>query len=261
MYEEMKKEDPERYNSLKNGGWANLNEFMDSPSENRNYDWFSVLANVRNGYGFAGIKTGEGFKVIAQPKGFPSNASREAMELLGLVIDDSMTMEDFAENGGEIKVGENDYIYKYPRLKIIDWGCQYLDKDETIAENVDYHSYSHFTAKELEAFDWSAKMTMKRGSVSLSQYETLRETGGCPNNYSGEVWGQNIVTINEQEADKVLKQGVDNSPYKGKDVIVNYHWMVNYKELFEHKFKDTIKPLAKLAKKYEDARIVFAFDN
>jgi len=39
----------------------------------RNYDLFSILACVRNGYGFAGIKTGEGFVPIAMPRGLPED--------------------------------------------------------------------------------------------------------------------------------------------------------------------------------------------
>lgn len=41
----------------------------------RNYNLFAILANVRNGRGFAGIKTGEGFNPIAKPKGLPADVS------------------------------------------------------------------------------------------------------------------------------------------------------------------------------------------
>lgn len=41
----------------------------------RDYDWFAVLANVRNGYGFAGCDTGDGFIPIADPKGLPEDVS------------------------------------------------------------------------------------------------------------------------------------------------------------------------------------------
>jgi len=37
----------------------------------RNYDLFAILADVRNGYGFAGIDTGDGFIPIADPRGLP----------------------------------------------------------------------------------------------------------------------------------------------------------------------------------------------
>jgi hypothetical protein len=43
----------------------------------RNYDMFAILANVRNGHGFAGVKTGEGFIPISMPRGVPEDASDE----------------------------------------------------------------------------------------------------------------------------------------------------------------------------------------
>lgn len=47
----------------------------------RSYNVFSILANVRNGRGFAGVKTGEGFEPIAAGRGFPADASPEALEM------------------------------------------------------------------------------------------------------------------------------------------------------------------------------------
>lgn len=41
----------------------------------RNYDLFAILADVRNGRGFAGIKTGDGFVPIAMPRGMPDDVS------------------------------------------------------------------------------------------------------------------------------------------------------------------------------------------
>jgi len=43
----------------------------------RNYNLFAILANVRNGRGFAGIKTGEGFDPIDEPRGLPVDVTRE----------------------------------------------------------------------------------------------------------------------------------------------------------------------------------------
>jgi hypothetical protein len=48
----------------------------------RNYDLFAILANVRNGHGFAGVKTGAGFNPIAQPKGVPADATVEYREIV-----------------------------------------------------------------------------------------------------------------------------------------------------------------------------------
>lgn len=43
----------------------------------RNYNLFAILADVRNGRGFAGVKTGEGFNVIVEPRGIPVDASAD----------------------------------------------------------------------------------------------------------------------------------------------------------------------------------------
>jgi len=43
----------------------------------RGYDLFSILADVRNGRGFAGIKTGEGFNPISVPRGVPKDACEQ----------------------------------------------------------------------------------------------------------------------------------------------------------------------------------------
>lgn len=41
----------------------------------RNYDLFGMLADVRNGTGFAGCGTGDGFVPISQPRGLPNDVS------------------------------------------------------------------------------------------------------------------------------------------------------------------------------------------
>ncbi len=45
--------------------------------DDRNYNLFAILANVRNGYGFGGIPTGDGFVPMAAPRGLPRDASIE----------------------------------------------------------------------------------------------------------------------------------------------------------------------------------------
>lgn len=47
----------------------------DHPYDGRNYNLFGILANVRNGYGFAGVDTGDAFVPIAKPRGIPEDAS------------------------------------------------------------------------------------------------------------------------------------------------------------------------------------------
>lgn len=46
----------------------------------RNYDLFAILANVRNGRGFAGVETGTGFKPISMPRGLPVDCTSGVKE-------------------------------------------------------------------------------------------------------------------------------------------------------------------------------------
>lgn len=48
----------------------------------RNYSLFAMLADVRNGYGFAGVDRGEKVAPIDFPRGVPSDASPEYLEIV-----------------------------------------------------------------------------------------------------------------------------------------------------------------------------------
>jgi len=75
--------DPNRENKIDpEDGYEWNPEFTDKPYDYRNYDLFSILADVRNGYGFAGVVTGEGFIPISDPKGIPDDASEEAKQFM-----------------------------------------------------------------------------------------------------------------------------------------------------------------------------------
>lgn len=43
--------------------------------DGRNYDLFAILADVRNGHGFAGVDTGDRLVPIASPRGIPADCS------------------------------------------------------------------------------------------------------------------------------------------------------------------------------------------
>jgi len=64
---------------VKEDGYTHV-DYNEEYYGNRNYDLFAILANVRNGRGFAGIKTGEGFNYIDEPRGIPSDVSPEVKE-------------------------------------------------------------------------------------------------------------------------------------------------------------------------------------
>jgi hypothetical protein len=49
----------------------------DQPYSGRNYNLFAILADVRNGYGFAGCDTGDAVEPIDYPRGLPHDVSKE----------------------------------------------------------------------------------------------------------------------------------------------------------------------------------------
>lgn len=85
------------------------------PYGGRNYDLFAILADVRNGRGFAGIKTGEGFVPISEPKGIPEDASEEAKEFLNSYGGDGhshsfFTVSELMAYDWEQKTGKQGYV-------------------------------------------------------------------------------------------------------------------------------------------------------
>lgn len=73
------------------------NQWHDIPSlyeQDRHYQLFAVLAGVRNGYGFAGVPTGEAVTPISEPRGLPidfpvdDDSHHEAGKLLEIWMGD-----------------------------------------------------------------------------------------------------------------------------------------------------------------------------
>lgn len=252
-------------------------KFVIDPSSNRNYDWFAILANVRNGRGFAGLYTGSGFDVIAEPRGYPENISNEGMKFFSYSVTDDPEKID-----NEIKI-DGQWVYYVDRQRAINWvtnGYSQIIKinGQHYVTNPDYHSVSYLTVEDFNNFDWN-QVTMKYGVVTLDQYKELRNKNKTPELWSGGISGEGIITVSVEEADRILSGEVfelkrNNSSLfnsnaeptimrsdEWKKIYVGYEWAVTYREWFKHKIENTIEPLRKLAEKYDDARIVFSFDN
>lgn len=60
--------------------WRSTTPYRLDWGDHRNYNAFAMLANVRNGFGFAGIDLGEGFEPIDTPRGLPADCSIEVQE-------------------------------------------------------------------------------------------------------------------------------------------------------------------------------------
>lgn len=121
---------------------------------NRNYDLFGILANVRNGRGFAGIPTGQGWPSIAPGRGFPDGIDPESY------------------NRGD----DDAYVRGVPSGYMGD------------------HSFTYVTLNELQAFDWDGVSTTLYGVISEEEYLTRKDAGTVtgPDSYCGDISGNGI---------------------------------------------------------------------
>lgn len=111
----------------------------------RNYNVFAILADVRNGRGFAGVETSKGFKVIAEPRGLPKDMSPELMA--------AMCVESPVGLDGQPVMREYD--------------DKLMEEHGWLGE----HSFSHLTLEEIVNFDWKQKTTLY-GVLPWSNYKT-----------------------------------------------------------------------------------------
>lgn len=91
--------DPKR---TKYQDWLKVN--WDFP---RSYDSFAIMADVRNGYGTAGVDTGNGFVPIAEQRGIPADVS---------------TKEDRTDDVGGMWLGDHSHSWlTLAEIKAYDW--------------------------------------------------------------------------------------------------------------------------------------------
>jgi len=126
-----------------NGRW-HLSDV--TPTQDRNYRAFAVLANVRNGYGFGGFSTGDELKPISEPRGLPDDMSPELRAKI-------------AQNESSDEIDEGQYFW------LGDYG------------------YSWVTLKELLEYDLDAPVLVS-GYVSEEQAKHYQETGEFPRAYA-----------------------------------------------------------------------------
>jgi hypothetical protein len=158
----------------------------------RGYDVFAILGNVRNGTGFAGVKTSSGFVPISDGRGIPDDLSpqiRDHLTRIGYTV----------EQGGlvyDAEIDEDD-----------DEGSLY---EKMEAERDGYwslgdHSFSWVLLSEIFEYDWDRSVT-KEGWVDPVEFEEYRKTGS-PKSWSGGVSGASVEHITEWDMAERIDSG------------------------------------------------------
>lgn len=211
--------------------WRAMFETGDPFHISRNYHLFSILADVRNGSGFAGTKTGEGFNPICLPRGLPDDLSesvdKENLLVVGVDCDNS-TSKSWLQQGLSIMI------------------------DSDTVTNPDYHSHSWHTLTELRSFDWT-QMTQLQGWVGAEDYQRFKD--GEPHGYSGSVSGNKVRHISIPEMEQCIANGNTNHAYT---LIV---WNKSYADCCRDFVENTIPAMNELAEDPDNVRLVFWFDN
>jgi hypothetical protein len=193
------------------------------PYDSRNYNMFAMLAGVRNGRGFAGVKIGEEFNPISEPKGYPDDMCAELMS-------------------------------------DIDGSYEEWDDDRPHLSNE--HSASWLTLKELLDYDWE-QLHCNYGCVSEDVYRDFVMQCKHPDSWSGGISGPNIVHISEQEMvnliDGILLRE-DGKQYYTSCYFVAQTYKDCAGSFYDNTIPD-LQALVPEGGTTEDVRVVFDFDS
>lgn len=189
----------------------------------RNYDLFAILANVRNGRGFAGCYTGEGFNPIADPRGIPDD------------VCEAVKFEYDAWDGD----GHSHSYFTVKELLEYDW-TQKTKKSGWVS-SVEFYNWMWFKRDKGEGPD-SYSGGIFGGKIEKISAEEM------------EVRIKAIYKPNDHEESRlILKKEMCH-------VYCQISWEIQYSHECNWFWADTIPRLLHLGKP-EDVRIVFWFDN
>mgnify|MGYP000542393418 CR=1 FL=1 len=139
--------------------------------KNRHYILFAWLGNVRNGYGFAGVKTHSPLTPLSDQRGFPTD-----FELTGEYNKEHPTTLECL-NEWDRKWAEN-----YPEEPLVKW--------------MGDHSHSWVSAKEI--LETTPPVVFCQGVVERKLFDKW-DGISKPDNFYGDVYGPNVV-VNDRDS-------------------------------------------------------------
>lgn len=199
----------------------------------RNYVLFGVLANVRNGYGFAGIATGNSVVPISEPRGFPQDMSEGVRALA-------------EERGHEDDVWLGDHSHTWLTLDEVlayDWGQEKM----TIG------------VVPLAAFSERVR--------EYGEHVPAKGAGSPYEDWSGGITGRGITTLTASEAlDQLKRGGIAERPGWDRpdrhEVYVQDSWVTSLRERIGADWFNRVLPaLQALDPDPRNVRLVFGFDS
>jgi len=204
-------------------------DWQDIPSnweQDRHYQLFAVLADVRNGYGFAGCPTGQPITPISPPRGLPT---------------------DFEHI---------DYEHKLPwstaSTEDQKWWARFDERKP--GDPIDYwmgdHSHSWLSATEMLEWFKFAPPVIKTGIISREIYNKW-DNKSAPEAYCGGIHGSDVVLTTVDN----LASG--NSPRNWTHIQVQWE---EHLRLTLAYFFDEVQRLVNLHHPAE-IRLVFGFDS
>ena len=178
-----------------------------------------------------GIRTGNEFDVMAEPKGVPDDCTDEWKQ----------KVEDWKSDMHSHSYLSVDEFDKFDwNQKTTKSGVIPLDEYKELRGSNKYpQSWSSFiSGPDIITIDMdSADMILDGKTVVLDAYEPL-----------------GYLSKKSSEAEVVSLES-------GHRIYVLYEWDVLYSEWFDWKIESIIEPMRKLKEEYEDVRYVFGFDN
>lgn len=159
------------YQVKKDGDWKTVREI----EHNRNYDTFAILANIRNGRGFAGSDTGDSLPFIQEDRGFPKDFSIYEDE-----YHSPSGLTEYTPNSDQIWMG--DHSHGWVTLKEV---CEFIEKykNNTILKRAIVKEYEHkrlLKTGERPNRSYFAENNTKTEVLTQKEYQFLSSLGSLP---------------------------------------------------------------------------------
>lgn len=219
-------------------GWEDIESNYD---QHRHYQLFAVLADVRNGRGFAGVRTGDEVVPISEPRGYPADFK-------------------VGRQNDEEGYFDGDF-YPMSETRFMGRRAEWHEPGEPIGLWMGDHSHTWLTGAEMLAWYANAPTTTHHGIISVGDFKEW-DRKSRPQNYAGGVWGRGVHTISQHEAEvmfdpNIVSNDTDVAVAAPPVTHVQVSWQTSLREELAYFFDE----VARLVSEHGDVRFVFGFDS